>query len=154
MTLPAAGDPQTASIIVLVSSISVAVDLRNFDLAEAAFAPSLLVDYTSLWGGEAQRTTPAALIAGWRSLLPGFDATHHELSNIEVNVDGDGASSSVMVDARHWIGSALWRLVGTQYFTLERTDGRWRVVSMKLVVNEEIGDRGLVNVAAGRAKRA
>jgi hypothetical protein len=153
MPIAPAGTPESAPIIALVSSITVAVDLRNFELAEAAFAPSVVIDYTSLWGGEPQQMTPAALIAGWRSLLPGFDATRHELSDIDVEVSGGCARVSAHVDARHWIDGALWRPVGTYYFALESTGNRWLVTSMKLAVNEEIGDRGLVAIAAERAKR-
>ncbi|MEO1318082.1 MAG: hypothetical protein AAFW01_16075, partial [Pseudomonadota bacterium] len=46
-TLPAAGDPDTARVITIVSSIPLAVDRAAYDLAEAAFAPEIVVDYTS-----------------------------------------------------------------------------------------------------------
>ncbi|MGO9422908.1 hypothetical protein [Roseiarcus sp.] len=55
-----AGDPECAKVIAVVSSIPLAVDLGCYELAEAAFAPEIVIDYTSLWGGEPQRTTPAA----------------------------------------------------------------------------------------------
>lgn len=84
-----AGDPESAKVIAVVSSIPLAVDLARYDLAEAAFAPEIVIDYTSLWGGEPQRMTPGALMDAWRGLVPGFDATRHELKDIEANVEGD-----------------------------------------------------------------
>ena len=51
-TVPPAGDPDSAKVIAVVASIPLAVDLGRFDLAEAAFAPEIVIDYSSLWGGE------------------------------------------------------------------------------------------------------
>jgi hypothetical protein len=147
-----AGDPETARIISLVSSITLGVDLNRYDIAEAAFAPSILVDYTSLWGGEALQTTPAALTESWRGLVPGFDATRHELSNIEVQIEDATAVATAFVDARHWLDGDLWRPIGAYRWTLEQIAGRWAVTSMTLIMAEEIGDRGLVAKATERAK--
>ncbi|MEL7204323.1 MAG: hypothetical protein AAGL19_09145, partial [Pseudomonadota bacterium] len=44
--LPPAGDPTEAQIRTLVSSIPLAVDRAAYDLAEAAFAPEIVIDYT------------------------------------------------------------------------------------------------------------
>ncbi|HXZ17216.1 MAG TPA: nuclear transport factor 2 family protein, partial [Roseiarcus sp.] len=116
--LPPAGDPEGAKVIAVVASIPLAVDLGRYDLAEDAFASEVLIDYTSLWGGEPQRTTPAALIEAWRGLVPGFDATRHELSEVEARVDGDSAEATARVDGRHWIGDALWRPIGVYRWSL------------------------------------
>lgn len=45
-TLPPAGEPEEAAIHTLVSSIPLAVDRAAYDLAEAAFAPEFVIDYT------------------------------------------------------------------------------------------------------------
>lgn len=150
--LSSAGDPESAKIIALVSSIPLAVDLARYDLAEAAFAPEIVIDYTSLWGGEPQRMTPGALMDVWRGLVPGFDATRHELKEIEAKVEGDGATATAFVDGRHWIGELLWRPIGTYRWTLRRIDGRWKVTEMTFALTQEVGDRGLAKVAAKRAK--
>ena len=88
----------------------------------------------------------------WRGLAPGFDATRHDPLDVEAKVDGDAAEATALVDARHWIGEALWRPIGLYRWTLERLDGRWKVKAMTFVLTEEVGDRGLVAAAAGRAK--
>ena len=150
--VPPAGDPDSAKAIAVVASIPLAVDLGRYDLAEAAFAPEIVIDYTSLWGGEPQRTTPAALMDAWRGLVPGFDATRHELLDVEARIDGDVAEATARVDARHWIGDALWRPIGLYRWTLERLGGRWKVTAMTFVLTQEVGDRGLVAMAADRAK--
>ena len=153
-SVPPAGDPEGAKVIAVVASIPLAVDLGRYDLAEDAFAPEILIDYTSLWGGEPQRTTPAALIEAWRGLVPGFDATRHELVDVAAEVDGERATATARVDGRHWIGDALWRPIGVYRWSLVHRHGRWRVVAMTFDLTEEIGDRGLVAVAQKRAKRS
>ncbi len=150
--LSPAGKPENAKVIAVVSSIPLAVDLGRYELAEAAFAPDILIDYTSLWGGEAQRTTPAALMDAWRGLVPGFDATRHELRHVEARVDGDAADATALVDGRHWIGDKLWRPIGVYRWTLRKFEGGWKVTAMTFAMTQEIGDRGLVAVAAERAK--
>lgn len=147
-----AGDPESARIISTVSSIPLAVDLARYDLAESAFAPSIVVDYTSLWGGEPQRMTPAELMAAWRGLVPGFDATRHELRDVAAEIDGNRATATAFVDGRHWLEGRLWRPIGTYRWTLERRSGAWKVTSMTFAMTQEIGDRGLVALAAERAK--
>lgn len=150
--LPPAGEPDTARIISVVSSIPLAVDLARYDLAEAAFAPQITIDYTSLWGGEPQQMTPAQLMDGWRGIVPGFDATWHELSDVRAVVDGDSATATAYVDGRHWIGERLWRPVGTYHWTLRKLDGAWKVTSMRFAMTREIGDRALAAEATERAK--
>lgn len=147
------GDPDSAKAIAVVSSIPLAVDLALYELAEAAFAPEVVVDYTSLWGGEPQRMTPTALMEAWRGLVPGFDATRHELKEVDAKVRGDEAIATAFVDARHWIGGALWRPIGTYSWRLSRIDGRWKVTAMTFAMTQEAGDRSLAQIAAKRIKR-
>ena len=151
-TITPAGDPDSARVISTVSSIPLAVDLARYDLAEAAFAPFIVIDYTSLWGGEPQRMTPAELIAAWRGLVPGFDATRHELKDVRAEVDGDRATATAFVDGRHWIEGRLWRPIGTYRWTLKRQNGGWKGTARTFAMTQEIGDRGLVALATERAK--
>ncbi|MEM1371682.1 MAG: nuclear transport factor 2 family protein [Pseudomonadota bacterium] len=145
------GNADTARVITLVSSIPLAVDLAAYDLAEAAFAPKIVIDYTSLWGGEPSTMTPAELMAGWRGIVPGFDATWHELGMVSVEIDGDSAKASANVDARHWIEDQLWRPIGVYYWDLTRTSGGWRITRMVFDLTQEIGDRALARKAMERA---
>lgn len=149
--LPPAGDPETARVIALVSSIPLAVDLARFGLAEAAFDTEVLLDYTSLWGGEPELLTPAAIIAGWKALVPGFDATRHELTQVSAVIVDDRATARGHIDARHWYDGHLWRPVGVYHWKLTRRRHGWRVTAMTLEVTHEDGDRGLVAKATERA---
>jgi hypothetical protein len=150
-TLAPVGTPDIGRIVSVVSSIPLAVDLARYDLAEAAFAPRIVIDYTSLWGGQPATMTPAELMTAWRGIVPGFDATFHELSNVRATVNGDRATATAFVDGRHWIGERLWRPVGDYHWTLERIGGEWKVTSMTFAMTREIGDR---DVAAEASRRA
>ena len=133
-----------------VTAMILAVDLRDFAAAERLFAPRVNVDYTSLWGGSASETARAELIGAWRGLLPGFDATWHELGEIDVRRAGARAHAGCAVAARHWIGGEVWLPRGRYEFELV-DEGAWRITAMRLVLTEEIGDRGLVARAQARA---
>jgi len=128
------------------------VDLLQLDAAERLFAPQVEVDYTSLWGGDPARMTAAELIGSWRTLLPGFDATWHELGVIDVRVHGSTAEAACSVAARHWLDGAVWLPQGRYEFGLVH-ESAWRISQMRLVVTAEIGDRTLVDRARGSSKR-
>lgn len=147
------GSAEEACIISVVASIPLAVDLAAYDLAARAFAPEIIVDYTSLWGGEAQRMTPAQLMTAWRGIVPGFDATRHEIADVRVAVEGDGARASAFVDGRHYLDGQVWRPVGLYDWRLARIDGQWKVTHMTFTVTQEIGARALAEEAMERAKK-
>ncbi|MFM2400198.1 MAG: hypothetical protein RL341_2355 [Pseudomonadota bacterium] len=146
------GAPDTARVISVVSSIPLAVDLAAYDLAEKAFAPKVVIDYTSLWGGQPNTMTPAELMAAWRGIVPGFDATWHELGPVKAQVSGSTAKATAMVDGRHWIGAQLWRPVGHYNWDLEKQNGQWKVTRMQFNMTQEIGDRAVATQAMERAK--
>jgi hypothetical protein len=145
------GDIETSKVISVVSSIPLAVDLAVYDLAEQAFAPQVTIDYTSLWGGEPATMAPAELMTAWRGIVPGFDATWHELSDVSATVTGDTATATAFVDGRHWIGDKLWRPVGNYNWDLQKIDGEWKVTRMEFAMTEEIGDRAVATEAMERA---
>jgi SnoaL-like domain len=152
-TLPPAGDVEAAKVISVVSSIPLAVDLAAYDLAEKAFAPSIVVDYTSLWGGQPNTMTPAQLMTAWRGILPGFDGTWHELSDLRANVSGNRATATAFVDGRHWLAGQLWRPVGNYFWELEKMAGAWKVTRMQFQMTKEIGNREVAAQAIDIVKK-
>jgi hypothetical protein len=150
--LPPVGSPEVSRVINIVSSIPLAVDLADYALAERAFAPKIVIDYTSLWGGTPNTMTPGELMTAWRGIVPGFDATWHELSDVTAKVNGDKATATAYVDGRHWIGEQLWRPVGNYNWDLEKMNGQWKVTRMQFNMTREIGSRDLAAKAMERAK--
>ena len=144
-------DPrEEARVRQTVLGIPTNIDLRLFDAVERLFADPVLIDYTSLWGGEPQRFSPRDLMAAWKAIVPSFDATWHEISNLEVSVVGETATARSHVDGRHWLGDRVWRPIGRYDFKLAKLGDDWRVTQMTLTVEQEIGDRGLIAEAQGR----
>jgi len=145
-------DIEQARIRQTVLAIPTSIDVGDFAAAERLFADRVEVDYSSLWGGTAQTMPRADLIGAWRALVPGFDATWHELGPIDLVLDGARATARCAVDARHWLGTDMWRLRGLYVFDLVRAEG-WRVALMHFVLEQEAGDRGLVDQARERVAR-
>ena len=146
-------DEQTARVQNVVQSITVSVDLRRFDLLESFYAEQVVADYSSLWGTEPRRLARSEIAAAWAVFIPGFDTTRHEVSNIEVHVDGPNASASADVVASHWLDDESWVIRGKYLFELFRGSNDWVVRNWKFVLESESGDRSLVDVAEARASR-
>jgi hypothetical protein len=139
-----------ARIAGVISAVAVYADNRDFRPLERFFAPEITIDYTSLWGGEPQRFTPSALMDAWAGLLPGFDATRHELSDIQVEIRDDVARAQARVRATHWLGDRTWVVAGSYDYALSRTDTGWQVSRMRFHLSGESGDRALVQEAAAK----
>lgn len=143
-----------ARIAGVISAVAVYADNRDFRPLERFFAPETTIDYTSLWGGEPQRFAPSALMDAWAGLLPGFDATRHELSDIRVEIGDDAATAQAKVRATHWLGDRTWVVAGSYDYALIRADTGWQVSRMTLHLADESGDRKVVEEAAAKVAGA
>ena len=150
ITGPALADP--AAITRSITDIAAGADRHDWPRVRAAFADAVTVDYTSLWGG-APATMPADdLIGQWSGFLPGFESTHHMVTNHTVSsLSQTSATAQADFTATHRIGEALWVLGGRYEYVLEPAGERWVVREMTMTALWETGDRGLVGVAAERA---
>lgn len=138
-----------------ITDIAAGADRHDWDRVRAAFADDVTVDYTSLWGGEPATQAADDLVAGWAAFLPGFDSTHHMVTNHTItNVDDNTATAEADFTATHRIGDTLWTLGGRYTYELVQTSERWKVYSLTMTALWESGDRGLVSVAAERATAA
>ena len=149
--MPAAADPASA-IFAPVTDIAAGADRHDWDRVRAAFADEVTLDYTSLWGGDPATQSADQVIAQWSAFLPGFDITHHMVTNHAIAEQGDG-TAIVEADftATHRIDEELWVLGGRYTYELEASSGRWLVTSLTMTALWETGDRGLVALAAERA---
>ena len=143
-------------------NIFIGTDERNWPRVERAFAPTVLLDYSSMSGQPAANLTPRQITTAWKGLLPGFDHTHHQIGNIIVT-QHLGRSGPVSADvfcygtATHYIANApggnLWTVVGTYSFHLVRAgNGTWQVDKMRFDVKYQDGNLELPKLATERAK--
>jgi len=133
--------------------MAVHADRREWTLLRGLFADKVLLDYTSLNGGEPVRLAPQEIVDAWAAALGGFDATQHLIANHLVQVDGDRAVCTASFQATHRLatphGAPLWTLGGDYRWELARTGGRWLITSVVMTATWGDGNKDLPAQAAG-----
>lgn len=143
--------PDEAAIKTIVESVAVLADSSNFEALERLYADEILVDYTSLAGGEPELKSPQALMSEWAGVLPGFDRTRHAISNVEVDIEGRTATAAANVVADHYVGELFWQVAGNYRYRFVRDDDRWLIAAMTFNLESEAGTRDVFGPAAERA---
>lgn len=119
------------AIIGTINRLFRSVDDRDWAEAEACLAPHVLLDVTSLAGGEPENTTAAAIVTGWSDSLSHLQAIHHQAGNYEVEVHGEEATASCYGIAYHFLPNDTGRntrtFVGTYDVRLRKHGGSWRI---------------------------
>ena len=135
-----------------ITDIAAGADRHDWPRVRAAFADAVTTDYSSLWGGDPVTQPADDLVAGWAGFLPGFEVTHHMVTNHSViSITETSATAEADFTATHRIDDTLWVLGGRYSYALEKSEGRWVVTAMTMTALWETGDRGLVAVAGERA---
>jgi hypothetical protein len=146
---------QKADISTAITDIAAGADRHDWTRVRGAFSDTVTTDYTSLWGGDAVTQPADELVAGWSAFLPGFDATHHMVTNHTItSLSETSATAQADFTATHRLDDGLWVLGGRYDYELEKSDDRWVVTSMTMTAIWESGDRGLVALAGQRAAEA
>jgi hypothetical protein len=111
------------------------LDDQDFAGLAGLLAESVHVDYTSLFGGEAQDVSSTDLLNNWRSDLDGVDSAQHIIIGPLAEVAGDRATASanIMIVAKRSdsFGAATWSCGGRYELVLERK-GQWVISSFTL----------------------
>ncbi|MCR9136667.1 MAG: nuclear transport factor 2 family protein [Alphaproteobacteria bacterium] len=156
--LLALGQPVVANsndergISTAITAIAAGADRHDWNRVRGAFTETVTTDYTSLWGGDPITQSSDELVAGWSKFLPGFDTTHHMVTNHTITEIGtDTALAEADFTATHRIDEDFWVLGGRYTYQLQKLDGIWKISSLTMLSTWETGDRGLVNKAAARA---
>ncbi|HEX2184738.1 MAG TPA: nuclear transport factor 2 family protein [Chloroflexota bacterium] len=109
-------------------------------------------DYTSLFGGAAQRQEGDALIETWRTTFAPLQATQHLLGPVEVRVHGGRATAECHVRAWHFLdgapGGAEWIVAGHWVLELTERAGSWRIAKMTLQAFYQAGNTQLLQEAS------
>ncbi len=133
-----------------------AIDNRDWAAAEALMTNPYHLDYASFGAGEAADLSPREILSGWKGLLPGFDHTHHQIGNLEIEDDGDRATARCYVTATHVIadamGGSVWTVVGRYSLSLRR-DEMWRLNGTVFHFKYQDGNTGLPALASERASQ-
>ncbi|MEM6718886.1 MAG: nuclear transport factor 2 family protein [Bacteroidota bacterium] len=145
----------TTAIQETVIKMFVNSDQRNWSGVEAQFASKVILDYASMTGNPAAAVTPTEITTGWKTVLPGFDSTHHQLGNILVEEKGTKAHVFCYGTATHYLENEngnIWTVVGSYDFDLEKIDNQWKILSMKFNFKYQDGNTTLVQKAIENVK--
>jgi SnoaL-like domain len=140
-------------IIEAITTIFKGADKRNWKSVESVMTETVMLDYTSFVGGEPAARTPKQITESWAGFLPGFDKTHHQLSNFNIVVDKDFAHITFAGKADHFIGDEIWTVEGTYESELNNIDGNWLVSKLKFNFEKQSGNMDLPAEATARMKQ-
>ena len=139
-----------------VVELFIATDNQNWSEVEQLFNEKVLLDYSSMTGIEASTLTPDDIVKAWKTILPGFEHTHHQIGNITFSEKGNAAHVFCYVTATHFLenesGGNVWTVVGSYDFELVVTDGKWSISKMKFNYKYQDGNLSLPEIAIQNAK--
>ena len=140
-----------------VNKLFISVDNRDWEKVKVIFSDTIILDYTSMTGGEPANLTSGQVIDSWKSILPGFDKTHHQLGNYLIESDYDLTKVFCYGTATHYLvnesGSNIWTVVGSYELELKVVNNTWRITKMKFNLKYSDGNFDLPKMAQERLKK-
>jgi hypothetical protein len=134
---------ENEKIIETISAVFSGADERNWEKVQNAMAHNVLLDYASLSGSPAAVLPSKQIIETWKNFLPGFDRTHHQLSNFQVTPEGNAAKVHCNGKADHFIDKDVWTVEGTYDAEVMQTDGQWVATMLKFNLSKQSGNTSL-----------
>ncbi len=109
------------------------VDKGDWDGTTDLMTTPFHLDYSSFGAGPAADMNPQDIISGWKTMLPGFDFTHHQLGPLAIEISGDEATVTAYVTADHQIAGAkggdIWTVYGSYLLKLIKLESGWKLSS-------------------------
>lgn len=136
-----------------ITRLFVATDQQDWQTVEQSFSDQVILDYSSMTGQTASELSPRQIVDSWTSILPGFEHTHHQLGNFQIQQANDQAKASCYGTATHYLpdpAGHLWTVVGTYDFDLTKAGTDWRVSSMTFNFKYQTGNTTLPQKAINR----
>ncbi|WP_194832876.1 nuclear transport factor 2 family protein [Nocardia sp. XZ_19_369] len=127
----------------LMVRYSTVVDSRQWELFDEIFTPEARIDYTALGGAAGGLSEIKQFLA---TVMPGFAAYQHLMSNPVIKVDGDTATARTMChNPMMPTGEQTLMLCGLWYLdAFVRVDDRWWI-------RERVVEKGYQTVVAAAA---
>lgn len=129
-----------------VSRLFVATDDQNWSKVETIFNDKVELDYSSMNGNPATVLSPKEITDSWKTILPGFTHTHHQLGNFITTIEGKTAQVFCYGTATHYLedeNGNIWTVVGSYNLELEKINNSWRVSKMKFNYKYQDGNLDL-----------
>lgn len=143
-------------VIELANRLFISVDERNWNEILNLFNDHVLLDYSSMSGGEPVTLTPIQIVNSWKELLPGFDKTHHQLGNYVVKPGVNVITVSCYGTATHFLkndsNNNVWTVVGTYDLEFINVNMVLKVSKMRFNLKYIDGNNDLPVLAQNRLK--
>jgi hypothetical protein len=137
----------------VVSNLFAGADERNWEKVEETLSGLVLLDYTSMNGGAPAELTPKQITGAWAAFMPGFDRTHHQLSDFEIKENDKTASAHYYGKADHFMGKEIWTVEGSYDTVLENVNGTWKITKHILNFDRQLGNTELPAMAVEKLKK-
>ena len=118
-----------------VMNLFLATDQHNWTLVERIFNQEVALDYSSMNGNPVTTLSPQEITSVWKTILPGFEHTHHQIGNFISDMNGNKATVFCYGTATHFIADekgVIWTVVGGYDFGSIKVDNEWDVRSNKI----------------------
>lgn len=123
------------SVVTVTTQFGWSFDRSDWVTMRAIIADPIRVDYTAMYGGEAELVSATEQIDRWQQFVRGFDSSQHLMSAPLIELAGDEAI--VHVNVAVWLrrddalGAPLASSGGTWTFGLRRDNTTdWRIHSL------------------------
>lgn len=136
-----------------VNSLFIATDQKDWSEVKQCFADKIILDYSSMTGQPGAETNPQQIVESWKSILPGFEYTHHQLGNFRIEEDRGSAKVFCYGTATHFLENEdenVWTVVGSYDFDLKKEGADWKISSMKFNFKYQAGNLQLPQLAITR----
>ena len=143
---------ENEKIIETISAVFNGADERDWEKVKGAMAENVLLDYSSLSGSPAATLPSKQIIETWKGFLPGFDRTHHQLSDFQISEQGYTAKAHCSGKAAHFIDEDVWTVEGTYDADLSKINDYWLITMLKFNLSKQSGDTSLPARAVERVK--
>ena len=135
-----------------LTRVFVCADRRDWDGLGAVLGERVVLDYTSLSGGEPAELSGDELLAAWRGALGGFEATQHLLGSFLIEtISPSEARLQFYAIATHVLraghGDSTWTVAG-HYDAVMQRDKAWRLTALTLHLDWSAGNQQLAALAA------
>lgn len=145
------------AVIETVSKFAYYADNRKWEALLQLFTEEVIVDYTSLAGGEPVTIPARVLMDSWNQALTPLKATQHLISNHIVDLESEHqAVCRAYFQAEHDypnpFGGSQWTLGGQYMFRFVKENDQWKIAELVMTAVWASGNQNIMTLAGQQQK--
>jgi hypothetical protein len=122
-------------IIEVINRLFISTDNRDWSEVKKCFSSTVLLDMTSLAGGQPVTLTSQEIVDAWDQGLKALKSIHHQVGNYMVSINQDEAEAFCYGIASHYLPNKTNQhtriFVGSYNFHLTKEGQSWRIDQFK-----------------------